>query len=307
MALDEQSQALLEQMKAQNLPPVNTVTPVEARENSANRPRLPGPDLPFVKDLNIEINGINIPCRFYKPKINKTLPILVWFHGGGWVIGSVEGDDGTARHLSLGSGCAVLSVDYRLSPEVKFPGPLNDCYGVTKWVYENSAELDIDSGKISVGGGSAGANLAAAVCLMAKDKGGFELLSQLLVYPCIDSDFNRKSYIENQEGYLLSATAMKWFWEQYTNSTKDLENPYVCPLKYSDHSSLPQALIIVADHDPLHDEGIDYHNILLKHNVPSKLIEFTGVMHGFFSQVGVLDKSQQAMDASCKFINSIMQ
>ena len=116
MALDEQSQQLLEQIKAQNLPPANTVTPSEARQNYASRPRLPGPDLPFVKDINITLGDISVPCRLYRPELNKTLPIIVWFHGGGWVIGSVDGSDGTARHLALGSGFVVLSVDYRLAP-----------------------------------------------------------------------------------------------------------------------------------------------------------------------------------------------
>jgi|TARA_B110000263_G_C15290816_1_gene503223 acetyl esterase len=306
MVLDEQSQQLLEQIKAQNLPPVNTVTPSEARENYASRARLPGPDLPFVKDMSIALDDVSVPCRLYKPELNKTLPIIVWFHGGGWVIGSVDGSDGTARHLALGSGFAVLSVDYRLAPETKYPGPLNDCYGVTKWVYENADQLDIDQKRISVGGDSAGGNLAAAVCLKTHDAEVFKLQSQLLIYPCLDSNFTRASYKTNESGYMLTSPVMQWFWEQYTNYPEDLNDPYVCPMKYSDYSDLPQTMIIVADHDPLHDEGVEYHNRLLNSNVTSSLIEFTGVMHGFFSQVGVLDKSQQAMNDSCNFLTSLM-
>jgi acetyl esterase len=306
MVLDEQSQQLLEQIKAQNLPPVNTVTPSEARENYASRARFPGPDLPFVKDMSIALDDVSVPCRLYKPELNKTLPIIVWFHGGGWVIGSVDGSDGTARHLALGSGFAVLSVDYRLAPETKYPGPLNDCYGVTKWVYENADQLDIDHKRISVGGDSAGGNLAAAVCLKTHDAGVFKLQSQLLIYPCLDSNFTRASYKTNESGYMLTSPVMQWFWEQYTNYPEDLNDPYVCPMKYSDYSDLPQTMIIVADHDPLHDEGVEYHNRLLNSNVTSSLIEFTGVMHGFFSQVGVLDKSQQAMNDSCNFLTSLM-
>ena len=238
--------------------------------------------------------------------MNKKLPIIVWFHGGGWVIGSVDGSDGTARHIALGSGFAVLSVDYRLAPETKYPGPLDDCYGVTKWVYENADQLDIDQKRISVGGDSAGGNLAAAVCLKTHDDAVFKLQSQLLIYPCLDSNFTRSSYIANESGYVLTVPVMKWFWEQYTNTSEDLNDPYVCPMKYPDYSDLPQTMIIVADHDPLHDEGVEYHNRLLNSNVTSSLIEFTGVMHGFFSQVGVLDKSQQAMNDSCNFLTSLM-
>ena len=306
MVLDKQSQELLKQTRALNLPPVYTVSPVEARKQVNARPRLPGPQLPKVKYFSIPVDGVNINCRLYIPDVDQTLPVLVWFHGGGWVTGNVEGSDGVTRHLASGSGCAILSVDYRLSPEVKFPGPLGDCYSVTKWVYENAETLNVDKNKISVGGDSAGGNLAAAVCLKAKDEGEFPLVSQLLIYPCVDTDFTRKSYKENKDDYALTATAIKWFWEQYINSDSDMLNPYVCPLKYEDHSGLPEACIIVAQHDPLFDEGIDYHNKLKNANVKSKLIKYSGVMHGFYSNIGVLDKSQKAMDASCDFLRSVM-
>jgi len=306
MALDKQSKELFQQMKALNTPPVYSVSPVQSRKNVNERPRLPGPKLPKVKYFSIPVNGININCRMYIPDIEQILPVLVWFHGGGWVTGNVEVSDGVTRHLALGSGCAVLSVDYRLSPEVKFPGPLDDCYGVTKWVYENAESLNVDKSRISVGGDSAGGNLAAAVSLRAKDDLHPPLVSQLLIYPCVDTDFKRKSYIENKDDYSLTATSMKWFWEQYINSDSDMENPYVCPLKYSDHSGLPQACIIVAEHDPLLDEGIAYHNKLQSANVKSKLIKYPGVMHGFYSNIGVLDKSQKAMDASCEYLRTVM-
>ena len=306
MALDEQSKILLEQIKSLNAPAVNTIAPAKSRELVEARPRLEGPELTHVRDLTINIEGNDISCRLYLPSSDSKLPILVWFHGGGWVIGSVDVSDGVTRYLADKSGYAVLSVDYRLSPEVKFPGPLNDCYGVTKWVYENSDELNVDNTKISVGGDSAGGNLASAVCLKAKDEGNLPILSQLLIYPCVDSDFNRKSFLENKDDYLLSATAMKWFWQQYVNSESDLDNHYVCPLKYNDHSNLPQACIIVAEHDPLLDEGIDYHQKLLNSKVNSQLIEYSGVMHGFYSQIGVLDKAADAMNASAKFLKSVV-
>lgn len=305
MALDKQSQILLEQTKGLNLPPVHTVSPDVSRQQYDSKPKLSGPELSQVKDISILVEDTNIDCRLYVPELNKKLPILIWFHGGGWVIGNVEGSDGVARHLALGSGYAVLSVDYRLSPEVKFPGPLDDCFGVTKWVYQNADKLNIDKDKISVGGDSAGGNLAAAVCLKAKDDGQLPLHSQLLIYPCLDSNFKRRSYIENANDYALTATSMEWFWKQYTNVESDMLNPYVCPLKYADHSDLPQACILVAEHDPLLDEGIDYHNKLLSANVKSQLIEYSGVMHGFYSQIGILDKSKQAMEASCEYLRSI--
>lgn len=306
MALDKQSQELLNQTRALNLPPVHTISPRESRKAYDERPRVPGPQLPKVKYISIPVDGNNINCRMYIPDVNNPLPVLVWFHGGGWVTGNVEGSDNVTRHLASGTGCAVLSVDYRLSPEVKFPGPLNDCYGVTKWVYENAESLNIDKNKIAVGGDSAGGNLAAAVCLRAKDDGQLPLLSQLLIYPCVDTDFKRKSYKDNKDDYSLTATSMKWFWQQYINSDSDMDNPYVCPLKYSDHSKLPEACIIVAEHDPLLDEGIAYHNKLKNAKVKSKLIKYPGVMHGFYSNIGVLDKSQKAIDASCEYLRSVM-
>ena len=306
MPLDEQSKNLFEQIKALNAPAVHTISPDESRKLFESRPRLPGPDLLEVKDLYINVEGIDIPCRLYIPSAKQNLPIIVWFHGGGWVFGSVNSSDGLTRHLAHQSGYVVLSVDYRLSPEIKFPGPFNDCYGVTKWVYENSDKLNVDKDKISVGGDSAGGNLATAVCIKAKDEGNLPIISQLLIYPAVDTNFERKSFLENKDDYLLTSTAMKWFWQQYTNTDSDLDNPYVCPYKYEDHSGLPQACIIVAEYDPLLDEGIDYHKKLLDSNVNSRLLEYPGVMHGFYSQYEVLDKADEAIKASADFLKSVI-
>ena len=230
MPLDPQAQVVLDQLAAMDLPPAHTVSPEEARINLNARPRSPGPEMAKVEDRLIPGDGPDIPVRIYTPHGSGPFPGMVWFHGGGWVVGNLDTADGTARHVAAGAGCVVVSVGYRLAPEDKFPAAADDSYAATRWVAENAASIDVDPARIAVGGDSAGGNLAAVVSLMARDRGGPPLVFQLMVYPATERNFETESCRENADGYLLTTDSMKWFWGHYLKSEEDAVNPYAAPM-----------------------------------------------------------------------------
>src|SRR2546428_1392607 len=192
-----------------------------------------------------------IPVRVYTPEGRAPFPVLVYFHGGGWVIGSLETHDGICRHLANAAGAVVVSVDYRLAPEHPFPASGEDAYAATRWVAANAAALGGDPRRIAVGGDSAGGNLAAVVSLMARDRGGPPLVFQLLVYPVTDLPSANASYRENAEGYFLTAKSMHWFFAHYCGANPDASDPYLCPLRAKNLRGLPPALVVTAEFDPL--------------------------------------------------------
>ena len=298
MPLDPQAQAVLDQLEALGLPPNHTVSPEEARANGKARPRAAGPEVARVEDRSIIVPGRHIPIRTYTPEGSGPFPLLVWFHGGGWVVGDLDSADGTARHLAVGAGCVVVSVDYRLAPETKFPGAADDCYAATQWAANNAGALGADAGRIAVGGDSAGGNLAAVVPLMARDMGGPPLVFQLLIYPVTDRDFETSSYRRNADGYLLSRDSMIWYWDRYMASESDAKNPYCAPLQAKEMSGLPPALVITAEFDPLLDEGEAYAHRLLEAGVPTKCTRYDGMVHGFYGMSAVMDKGKQALSQS---------
>src|SRR4029434_7207257 len=230
MPLDPQAQQVLEQIAALGLPPIHLVSPSQARINMKSRPRAAGPEVARVEDRLIPGPGGDIPGRIYTPMGSGPFPILVWFHGGGWVVGDLETADPTARHLTVGAKCVVISVDYRLAPETKFPGAADDCYAATVWAAQNAARINADAGRLAVGGDSAGGNLAAAVSLMARDRGTPPLAFQLLVYPVTAPDFETPSHRNNAEGYMLTRDGMRWYWHHYLQTPADAETPYAAPL-----------------------------------------------------------------------------
>ena len=295
MPLDPQAQQVLDQLQALGLPPNETVSPAEARVNSKSRPRAPGPEVTKVEDLTIPGVGPDIPVRIYTPSGNGPFPALGWFHGGGWVVGDLDTADGPARHLAVEAGCVVVSVDYRLAPEAKFPAAADDCYAATQWIVENAAGIGVDPTRIAVGGDSAGGNLAAVVSLMAKDRGGPPLVFQLLVYPVTNRDYGTGSYRQNANGYSLTTDGMKWYWNQYLSSDADAANPYAAPMAAKDLTGLPPAFVITAEFDPLRDEGEAYGQRLQAAGVPATCSRYGGMIHGFFAMPAVLDKGKQAM------------
>jgi acetyl esterase len=249
-----------------------------------------------VEDRRLPGSGLEIPVRIYTPAGPGPFPILVWFHGGGWVIGDLDSADPTARYLTVGAGCVVVSVDYRLAPETKFPGPADDCYAATVWAAQNAAQINGDAARMAVGGDSAGGNLAAAVSLMARDRRTLSLAFQLLVYPVTARDFNTASYRQNANGYLLTRDSMQWYWDHYLSRADDAANPYAAPLVAQDLTGLPPALVITAEMDPLCDEGKAYAQRLQDAGVSTQYSCYDGMIHGFFGMPTLLDKGKQAID-----------
>ena len=243
MPLDPQAKQVMEQLAALGFPPPHTVSPEQARLNAKARPRAAGPEVARVEQRNIPGPGPAIPVRIYTPAGAGPFPILAWFHGGGWVVGDLDSADATARHLAVGAGCVVVSVDYRLAPETKFPGPADDCYAATQWAVQHASQINGDPDRIAVGGDSAGGNLAAAVSLMARDRRGPSLAFQLLVYPVTHCNYTTNSYQSFAEGYMLTRASMQWYWNHYLQDAADATNPYAAPLVARDLSGLPPALV----------------------------------------------------------------
>jgi acetyl esterase len=212
------------------------------------------------------------------------------------VIGSLETHDGSCRDLANRIGCVVVSVDYRLAPEARYPAAAEDCYAATKWVAENAKALGVDASRIGIGGDSAGGNLTAVVALMARDRRGPALRHQLLIYPVTDADFSRPSYRENAEGYLLTARAMEWFWGHYVPDAAQRQDPYAAPLRAKDLSGLPPAFVLTAEYDPLRDEGEAFAARLQQAGVPTRLQRYDGAIHGFFAMGLLAEVARRAID-----------
>jgi len=233
--------------------------------------------------------------RTYVPDGAPPMPGVVYFHGGGWVRGSIETHDVLCRALANDAGCVVISIDYRMAPEHTFPAAIDDCFAATRWVVEHAAELGIDARHLAVAGDSAGGNLAAAVTHLARAAGGPSLAFQALLYPVTDFDLDTSSYVRNAEGYMLTREAMRFYWGLYLDGA-DGSDVRASPLRASDFSGLPPALVITAEFDPLLDEGRAYADKLRAAGVPVTYSEYAGMVHGFMTSAGVLDQGQRAIE-----------
>jgi acetyl esterase len=301
MALNPQAKALLDMMASAEAPELWSLSPEEARAQMlAMRQDVEKPPVAKVEDRTILAGGDEIPVRIYTPEGDGPFPALVFYHGGGWVLGDIEYADIACRLMANDAGCVVVSVEYRLAPEHKFPTPLHDCYAALEWVVSNAGMLKVDTNRVAVGGDSAGGNLAAAVSIKARDEDGPKLVHQLLVYPVTDHSFETGSYGENADGYMLTRTAMEWFWNHYLNGPEDSENHLVSPLRVADASRLPSATVITAEFDPLRDEGEAYAKKLEAAGVPVTVRRWDGQIHGFFQMSTVLEDGKAAVDFASK-------
>jgi acetyl esterase len=298
MPLDPQAKALIEQTAAAGWPPYSTLTPEEARRVMAARAATTAGEPPAVaklSDMKVPGPAGDIPVRIYTPEGSPSFPILVYFHGGGFALGSVDTHDALCRALCNGSGCIVASVDYRLAPEHKFPAAVEDAFAATHWVADHAPALQGDPARIAVGGDSAGGNLATVVALLARDRGGPDLRYQLLLYPVTDHTFGMPSYEENGSGYMLSRSDMEWYRDQYLSTEADRRNPLASPLLAEELRGMPPALVITAEYDPLRDEGEAYAARLAEAGVPTVLTRYNGMIHGFIRLYPVLDAGQRAL------------
>jgi len=297
MPLDPQVKAFLDQLNALGGPPLNSLSPPEAREAAKMLGSFSGTPEEVAKVQNRTIPGPagDVPVRIYTPAGSGPFPALVFFHGGGWVIGDLDTQDGPCRALANGAACVVVSVDYRLAPEHKFPAAPEDTYAATKWVAENAASLKVDATRIAVGGDSAGGNLTAVTALMARDRGGPRLAFQLLIYPVTDGACDSASYRDNADGFLLTNDMMQWFWDLYVRTAADRQSPMASPLRARSVSGLPPALVQTAEFDPLRDEGEAYAARLKSAGVAVQLTRYHGMIHGFFGMASVVDQAKVAI------------
>ena len=289
--LSPKARVIVDQIAA--LPQLPTLTPVEARGRpypleaapeavgSVTARAIPGPAGPMA-------------VRIYRPK-DALRAALVYFHGGGWVVGSLESADASCRALTNRSRCVLISIDYRLAPENKFPAAVDDAYAATKWVADNAAELRIDPARIAVGGASAGGNLAAAVALVARDRGGPKIAFQLLTVPVTELSASAPSYQEFAEGYGLSRADMEWYGRHYVQTEADAADPRASVVR-ADLHDLPPAFVITAECDPLRDDGEAYAEKLRKLGIAARYKRYPGMFHGFMSFPGVLPEAAEAFD-----------
>jgi len=307
MSLAPQLQALLLQLAELDAPPLHTLEPLKARQLAETIALQVSGDQEIVleavasiKNQTIPGSVAEIPVRIYTPFGKGWFPILVFFHGGGWVMGNLEAADFICRSLANGASCIVVSVDYRLAPEHKFPAALEDAYAAIQWVADCAATFKGDAKRIAVGGDSAGGNLAAAVALMARDQGYPQLMYQLLIYPPTHYAFDTQSYRDYGRDYPLSTDLMMWFWNHYLPDAKAGDSFYASPLLATNLSGLPPALIITAEFDALRDEGEAYAARLVQAGVPVKLIRYLGMIHAFIGIPQVWEQGKQALTEAAR-------
>lgn len=294
MPVDPQVQQLLEQMDSFGFPGLSAL-PVEQARLLLDGMR-PPPDAaePVADVLDCTASGPagDVPIRVYRPAVEGLLPVVTYFHGGGWVLGSIDSHDGTCRTLANASGAIVASVDYRLAPEHRFPAAVDDAWAATCWVADHARDIGGD-GRLAVAGDSAGGNLAAVVALSARDAGWPQLRFQLLVYPAVDARMRSASIHENGDGYFLTRSDMEWFYGHYAPDVVD--DWRLAPLEAEDLSGLPPALVLTAEFDPLRDEGEAYGRRLAAAGVEVTVTRYDGMIHGFFGMSATVDRARDAV------------
>ena len=301
MSLDAQAAKLLEMTANSNASALGEGTVAESRAGFATLTEMVGVKAPAPKsvtEVRIPGPGGAIRTLVITPDTQTTgpRPILIYYHGGGWVIGSPETHKAEACYYAAAADCIVLVPDYRLAPEHPFPAAPLDCYAVLEWAAANASQIGADGSRIAVGGDSAGGNLSAVVSQMTRDRNGPSIALQLLIYPATRMGANTASYRDCGEGYFLTAAAMKWFFNQYLRKPEDWDNPLASPLLANDFADLAPALVMTAGFDPLRDEGAEYADKLTAAGVPVEYLCYRNQIHGFVSMAGAIDEGRQFLD-----------
>jgi acetyl esterase len=299
--LHPQTQALLDLMIERGVPPTHTLSPTEARAFYLERRGFTQPAPPPVartRELHAEGPHGAIPLRLYRPlgsAESATLPVLVYYHGGGWVIGDLDTHDTLCREFANGAGCTVVAVDYRMGPEHRFPAAVDDAIAAAHWVRAHASELKIDAARLAVGGDSAGGNLAAVVSIAARESGDLPIAFQLLIYPATDQHRDAPSHASNGEGYLLTTETMNYFTGHYITDPAQYTDWRASPLLHADLSKLPPALVLTAGYDPLRDEGAAYAEALTATGNRATYVCYERQIHGFITMGKVLDEANSAV------------
>ena len=293
MPLDPQAVTVIERRDASTQPLLGADASLAERRERFNQTwREPGPAVGGVEDRLIPGPRGDIPVRIYTPEGSGPFPILMLFHGGGFVFGNIEAYDGNARRICVGVDCIVVNVKYRVAPENKFPAAPEDCYSATLWAVENAASINGDASRLAVCGDSAGGNLSTVVCMMARDKRGPTIRFQSLRCPVTHRNFEPLTV----DPEITPKGGRTWWWTQYLADEADAQNPYACPMASKNLTGLPPALIITAEYDELRDEGEAYADMLKAAGVPTTCVRYEGMFHVFHMYPAYIDKAKQALD-----------
>ncbi|RCW40719.1 acetyl esterase [Halopolyspora algeriensis] len=297
MALDEATTAFLTRMAENDGKPLHEMTPAEARGLMASLGEMsgPGPEVARSEDADITTEDGSFPVRVLVPN-DSPRAVIVYYHGGGWVIGDIDGCDTLGRTLAQRTGCAVVLVDYRLAPEHRYPTAVEDSWAALCWVDEHMADIAGGRVPLIVAGDSAGGNLSAIMAQRARDNGGLDIALQVLVYPVTDCDVDNASYVDPENQLMLTRDSMIWFWDHYAPEAASRRNVDACPGLATDLSGLPPAVVLTAEHDVLREEGEAYAERLREAGVPVRHRRFDGQMHGFFTMVNVLPGSAAGIE-----------
>lgn len=306
MSLDPQIAAIIEQLD-RGFPPVHEMSGAQARALIRSRMVPPAQPEPIaeVADCSVEGQGGPIPVRVYRPEATGPLPLVVYAHGGGFVFCDLDSHDGLCRNIANLVPAVVVSVDYRLAPEHPWPAAAEDVYAVTCWAHDNAAALGADPGRLVVGGDSAGGNLAAVTTVISRDRAGPTPAAQLLLYPVIAADFDTESYGLFGRGYYNPTPALRWYWDCYVPAVEDRAHPYAAPLN-ADLRGLPPAVVVVAGHDPLRDEGLAFGAALEAAGVPTVQLRYEGGIHGFMT-MPTLDIAHRARKEAAAGLADLLQ
>ena len=306
MNLDPQLTGLIEALDA-GFPPVHTMTGAEARAIIRSRfvPAARPEYVAEVFDETIPGPGGPVPLRIYRPAVDGSLPIVIYAHGGGFVFCDLDSHDGLCRSLANLTSAVVISVGYRLAPENRWPAAAEDVYATIQWATGNATQMGADTTRIVTAGDSAGGNLAAVTAMMARDRGGPPIAGQLLLYPMIAADFDNESYRLYGKGFYNPKPALEWYWDQYVPARTDREHPYASPIS-GDLEGLPPAVIVLAGHDPLRDEGIAYADALEAAGVTTVRCSYEGGIHGFMT-MPMLDIAHDARRQACSELASLLE
>lgn len=309
--LDPQARALIDLMTERGVPPTHTLVPTEARRLYRERRAYAQPapiTMAEVRDLSASGPHGPIGLRLYRPETAPSpAPALVYYHGGGWVIGDLDTHDVLCRELAHRAGCAVVAVDYRLAPEHRFPAAVDDCLAATRWVHAQASALGLDGSRLALGGDSAGGNLAAVTAIALRDGGGPQARLQVLIYPGTDMRAVAPSHTVNGQGYMLTADSIAYFRGHYMPGEAQWPDWRASPLLHPDLSRLPPALVVTAGYDPLRDEGLQYADKLSQAGVPTQYVCFERQIHGFITMGRVIDEANTAVALCAQMLQRALQ
>lgn len=298
MPLHPQAATFLDQLRQLNNPPMESL-PIGVTRRAliaSSAVKLAPAKLALMETRTIRgPDGDDLKVRVYRPEGTGPFACGLYFHGGGWVLNTIDTHCDVVQRLAEAAGCVFVSVDYRLAPEHKYPAAVEDAYAALNWVVQNARDLQIDPARIAVSGDSAGGNIAAALCLMTRDRSGPPIAFQALIYPITDCDLERPSYVENADGYFLTTSQMRWFWNHYVSTPEQMRESYASPLRAASLRGLPPALILTAEFDPLRDEGEAFAAALREAGVPVELTRYDGLIHAFIKRVDQFDAALQAI------------